>query len=529
MKPEANRRRFLSTCLVGSAITPAPFAYAGAQGKPASQGMFNVRDFGATGAGGAVETKALQSAIDAAAAAGGTVYFPAGTYLSGTLRLKSHVTLHLEGGATLLGSTNLADYPALQPELRSSVDRETDKSLIFGENLENVSLTGRGTINGQGAAFKEGDRTRPFLIRFIQCRDAQVSGLTLLDSPMWVQHYLACDNLILRGLTVHSRANHNNDGIDIDSCQKVFIADCEVFSEDDAICLKSSIDRPCRDVTITNCVVSSLCNGFKMGTGSVGGFDNITISNCTVYDTTLSGIALEIVDGGRMENVVISNIVMRNVRSAIFLRLGNRAAPAYEGAPKPGLGSFRNVILSNIEANGADKVGCALSGLPERSIENVTLSNIRIRFEGGGNFTDAGRTPPERPEAYPEYNMFGVLPAYGFYCRHVKNLRFLNTQVALEREDLRPALVCEDVEDLRLADFEAANSNPSLLLRNTRNAWIESSRAPKGNEVYLRLEGKQTENIFLSGNDLRNSKKPVDRAADVAPGAVVTDHAGADH
>ena len=523
MQSNDSRRRFLGTWLGGGALAVSPAASVATPNPATSQGIFNVKDFGATGAGRAVETKALQSAIDAAASAGGgTVYFPVGTYLSGTLLLKSHVTVHLEGGAVLLGSTNLADYPSIQPKLRASTDKEVDKSILYGESLENVSLTGRGTINGQGAAFKEGDHTRPYLIRFVECRDVQVSGLTLLDSPMWVQQYLGCDNLVIRGLTVHSRCNHNNDGIDIDSCQKVFVSDCEVFSEDDGICLKSSIDRPCRDVTITNCAVSSLCNGFKMGTGSVGGFQNIAISNSTVYDTTLSGIALEIVDGGLMENVVISNIAMRNVRSAIFLRLGNRATPAYEGAPKPGLGFMRNITISNIQANGADKVGCAISGLPERCIENVTLDNIRIRFEGGGNFTDAGRSPAERPEAYPEYNMFGVLPGYAFYCRHVKNLRFLNTQVALEREDLRPALVCDDVDEIRLSDFEAANSNPLLLLRNTRNAWIESSRAPKGNEVFLRLEGKQTENISLANNDLRNSKKPLDRGPEVPPEAVTS-------
>jgi len=383
-------------------------------------------------------------------------------------------------------------------------------------------LLGRGTINGQGAAdLGRPDHERPFLLRLISCRDVHVTDLTLRDSPSWVQHYLACDNVLLRGLKVHSRANHNNDGIDIDCCQKVFVSDCEIIAEDDAICLKSSVDRPCRDITIANCVVSSLCNGLKMGTGSVGGFQNIAITNCAIYDTTLSGIALEIVDGGLLENVVISNIVMRDVRSAIFLRLGNRANPAYEGAPRPGLGTFRNVVINNVQAHGVDKVGCAISGIPERAIENVTLSNICLRFQGGANFSDAGRNVPERPEVYPEYNMFGMLPAYGFYCRHVRNVRILNTQVGVERQDLRPALVCDDVEGLRLSDFETSNSSPVLRLRNTRNAWIESNRAPKDNDVYLRLEGKQTRNICLGANDLRNAKKPVELAPEVAADAVV--------
>ena len=163
----------------------------------------------------------------------------------------------------------------------------------------------------------------------------------------------------------------------------------------------------------------------------MGGFQNITISNCAVHDTQLAGIALESVDGGALENVNVSHIVMRNVNCPIFLRLGNRARPPYEGAPTPGLGSFRNVMISDVQAVGADKVGCAIAGLPERAMENITLSNIRIQFAGGGTQADAAREIPELPAHYPEYRMFGVLPAYGFYCRHVKNLRLLDTQVSL--------------------------------------------------------------------------------------------------
>jgi hypothetical protein len=521
MRSIESRRRFLGTWLAGGALACSPAALAASPSPKTSQGIFNVRDFGAVADGQALDTKALQSAIDAAGSAGGTVYFPAGTYLSGTLVLKSHVSLHLEGGAVLLGSTNLADYPSMRPALRSYTDTYVQQSLIYAENLENVSLQGRGTIDGRGGSFKRGYLVRPYLVRMVDCRDVQVADLTLKDSPMWVQHYLACENVSIRGLKVHSRVNSNNDGIDIDACQKVHISDCEIYSGDDAIVLKSTLDRPCRDVTVTNCVLSTRCNALKIGTESVGGFENILFTNCAVYDTNLSGIALEVVDGAKLENVIVSNITMRNVRSAIFIRMGNRARPINETSPKPGLGSFRNVSISNIQATGVNKLGCAITGLPERSIENVTLSNIRIRFTGGGTLADAGREIAERPEAYPEYDMFGVLPAYGFYCRHVKNLRFLNTQVGFEQPDLRPALVCDDGEDLRLVDFETANSSPALLLRNTRNAWIESNRAPKENEVYLRLEGKQTENIYLVTNDLRSSKKPVEFGPEVAPNVVV--------
>jgi len=521
MKPNVTRRRMLGAWLAGGALASSQGAFAQSLRTNSAPGVFNVRDFGATGTGTALDTKALQSAVDAVAPAGGVVYLPPGTYLSGTLFLKSHVSLHLEAGARLLGSTNLADYPVVRPSLRSYTDSYVNQSLIYAENLENVSLFGRGTLDGQGAAFKGGYLARPFLIRMINCRNVRVADLTLKDSPMWVQHYLACEDLSIRGLAIHSRCNANNDGIDIDACQKVRISDCEVFSGDDAIAIKSTMDRPCRDVAVTNCVVSSLCNGLKLGTESVGGFDNIVITNCTVYDTRLSGIALEAVDGGILENVSISNIMMRNVKSPIFLRLGNRARPVHKDANKPGLGSLRNVLLRDIYASGADKIGCAVAGLPERSIENVTLTNIRIRFAGGGSQADAALNIPEQQTAYPEYNMFGVLPAYAFYCRHLKNVRLADIQVELETDDRRPALVFDDVEQLKLSGVDTANSNPLLLLRNTRDAWIESNRAPRGNEVYLRVEGKQSDNIYLASNDFRNSKKPVDQGAEVGPEAVL--------
>jgi polygalacturonase len=516
MKARDNRRSFLGACLVGGAVASSSSAGGKSQAATRPQGFFNVQDFGAAATGEVLATKPLQAAIDAAGQSGGVVYFPPGTYLSGTLTLKSHVSLHLEAGAVLLGSKNLADYPPVQPALRSYTDIYANQSLIYGENLEDVSLRGRGTLNGQGASFERVHHygNRPYLIRLVNCRHVQVADLTLLDSPMWVQHYLACEDVSIQGLAVHSRCNANNDGIDIDACEKVRISGCEIFSGDDAIVLKSTLNRPCRDVVVTNCVLSSLCNALKLGTESVGGFQNIAITN-------LAGIALESVDGGVLENVTVSNILMRNVNGPLFLRLGNRARPIYEGAPTPGLGSFRNVMIRDVQAMGGGMFACTIAGLPERAIENVTLANLRIQLQGRGTQADASREIPELPAGYPEYKMFGVLPASGFYCRHVKNLRLLDVQVSFEHEDLRPALVCEDVAGLRIADFAAPNSNPVMVLRDARDAWLESSRAPQGNPVYLRLEGRQTENVCIAANDLRASKKPFDLGPGVRPEAIL--------
>jgi polygalacturonase len=279
------------------------------------------------------DTKAIQAAIDACAAAGGgVVYFPPGRYHSGGLILKSHVHLYLEAGATLLGSVHLEDYPKTIPKIRSYTDNYTERSLIYGEELDNVGLHGPGTIDGRGGAFKGPYKVRPYLIRLVSCRNVAVTELTIRDSPMWVQHYLACDDVLIHGITVHSRANANNDGIDIDCCQRVVISDSNISSGDDAIVLKSTSSRPTRNVAITNCVLSSHCNAFKLGTESNGGFEDITLSNCTMYDTRLSGLAIEMVDGGLLDGVNISNITMRDVKSVLFIRLGDRGRPFEAGA-----------------------------------------------------------------------------------------------------------------------------------------------------------------------------------------------------
>jgi hypothetical protein len=178
-------------------------------------------------------------------------------------------------------------------------------------------------------------------------------------------------------------------------------------------------------------------------------------------------------------------------------------------------------MISNVQAIGADAVGCAIVGLPERALENITLANIRIQSQGGGTPLDASRTIPELPAHYPEYKMFGVLPAAGFYCRHVKNLRLLDVQVAFAHENSRPSLVCDDAADLRISDFSAPNSNPVIVLRDTRDAWLEANRAPRGNQVYLRVEGKQTGNICVAASDQRASRKAIDLGTGVPPEAVL--------
>ena len=422
----------------------------------AAEELYDVRDYGAKPDGKTLCTTSIQKTIDTCSqSGGGTVYLPPGTFLSGTIYFKTGVTLRLAAGSTLLGSTDLKDYPPTVQAFRSYTDNYTDKSLIYGENVERIAITGLGTIDGQGVSFEGPYKVRPYMIRFIQCRNITVKDVTIKDSPMWVQHFLACDDVRITGITVRSLVNHNNDGIDIDSCRRVIISDCNINSGDDAIVLKSTSARVCRDVVISNCVLSSRCNAMKIGTESNGGFENIIITSCSIYDTRLAGVALEIVDGGTMDRVVVSNITMNRVGAPLFIRLGNRARVFQKDLEKPAIGVLRNVTISNIEATGANPTGCAISGLPEAKIENVTLSNVRLSFEGGGTKADAARDIPEKTTDYPEYSMFGKLSAYGLYCRHVKGLKLLNVQLQLEKPDQRHAVVFEDVEDASIDCLDA--------------------------------------------------------------------------
>ncbi len=489
-----------------------------------AQVLYDVRDFGAKADGQTLCTQAIQAAIDkCAGVGGGTVYLPPGRFLSGTIYMKSGVTLHLDSGCTLLGSKNLNDFPPTVPAFRSYTDNYTDKSLIYGEKLERIAITGRGVLDGQGAAFKGPYKVRPYMIRFIECRDVAVEGVTILNSPMWVQHYLACDDVRVSGITVRSHVNANNDGIDIDSCRRVTITGCNIDSGDDAVVLKSCSARPCQDVVVSGCVLRSTCNALKMGTESNGGFQNVVLTGCAIYDTRLAGVALEIVDGGAMDRIVVSNLTMTGVGVPIFLRLGNRARPFKEGMATPGMGSMKNITISNIEATGANPTGCALAGLPEARIENVTLSNVRLSFAGGGTAEQASRTIPEEPQKYPEYGMFGRLPAYGLYCRHVDGLKLANVQLQLAGNDRRHAVVFEDVRNVALDALDAAWSAGAvapLRLTDVRDVLIRGCRPTRGMDVFLQVQGAKTEGVTLTGNDFRGLKKMIEADESVAKTAV---------
>ena len=443
---------------------------------PAFPGPVNIMDHGAKGDGEFLNTRAIQSAIDEChQEGGGEVVVPAGSFRTGTIILKSHVSLYLDAGAVILGSTELKDYPEIYPAFRSYTDvNYVDKSLIYAEKAENISILGEGTLDGQGGdtAFdlpgRENYKKRPYMIRMIECRNVHISGIRLVNSPMWVQHYLACEDLLIEGISVNSLVNHNNDGIDIDCCSRVRISNCDIISGDDAIVLKATAPKDCERISISNCILSSRCNAIKLGTESTGGFKDILVNNCIIYDTRLAALALEMVDGGTMDRIQINNITANGAGGAIFMRLGNRARhhlafgsgggkeyhfSENEKLEKAGMGKMKNITISNFICTGADTIGCSISGIPGFEVQNITLRDIHLTFAGEGAGKQIITEVPENASDYPEYKMFGKLPAYGIFTRHVKNISLYNVRLDYQKKDYRPALAFDDVEGLVLSDL----------------------------------------------------------------------------
>ncbi|MGP8198622.1 MAG: glycoside hydrolase family 28 protein [Limisphaerales bacterium] len=495
----------------------------------AGGGTFNVRQYGAFGDGTNMDTAALQKTIDAAAdAGGGIVIFPPGRYLSGSLDLKSHVTVQMDGGATLLGSSRRLDY-----------HKVNFHGLLLADRQRDIAICGKGMIDGQGTLlaadterlWKEGrlpdakEGQRPVLINFRDCTNVTVRDITLKDSACWVEDYRDCEHLTLENLTVRSIAALNNDGIDVDGCAHVVVRGCDIDSEDDGICLKSG-DKACDDVLVENCRVRSSCNALKFGTASSVGFKNIICRNLEIYDTYISGIALEIVDGGEMENVRISHIRITNSSNAIFIRLGHRNV---HGA----VGSLHNVSLDDIAAEipnrppgqmnkfpGANPyhsptlITASITGLPGHSVRDVTLKNITIVYGGIGSAPltnhlrwDSLATVPECAKNYPESRMFGILPAWGFYCRHASGIRFDNITLRVQEKDYRPALVCDDVRDIALNGFHvgSAGSDPVMVFNDVQGASIRDSLAPPGTCSFVKTTG--------STRDVQGTLKRVSKSA----------------
>ena len=470
--------------------------------------QYNVRDFGAKGDSKTLDTEAINKAITTASnAGGGTVYFPAGTYLSYSIRLKSHISLYIDQGATILAADPIGNVGYDAPE-KAVNDKFQDfghshwqNSLIWGENLESISILGPGTIYGKGLT-RDGPHQSPVgnkAIALKLCKNVILKDFTILYGGHFAILATGVDNLTVDNLKMDT----NRDGIDVDCCRNVRISNCTINSPwDDAICLKSSFAlgfaRATENVTITNCQVSgfdrgTLINGtykrdeahlvpdhegptgrIKFGTESNGGFKNITISNCVF--NFCRGLALETVDGGLLEDVTISNITMRDVtNSPIFLRLGARM----RGPEGIAVGKLRRIIISNLMVYNADShFSTLISGIPGHDIEDVQLNNIRIYYRPIDSAeSKIQKVVPEYEKMYPEPEKFGVLPAYGFFIRHVKNIQLNNVEVSYLGKETRSAIILDDVKGVELnrVKVQTVKNRPSIILKNVSDFSAKGS------------------------------------------------------
>jgi len=505
----------------------------------------SVLDYGAQGNGQTMDTRAIQAALDACnAQGGGTVFFPPGDYLTGTITLKDNVTLHLGPSARLLGSTSLEDYPS--HEDIDALYGSLDYSLIVARNVHHIALTGEGVVDGQGAAFPYGSEgfnfedesaaptaqsfIRPRLIHLVDCHDVRISNLTLQHAASWCCSLQNIKEMRIHGVHLWNRANQNNDGFDLTDCEDVTISDCHIDCGDDAIALKEGGQR----IVVTNCIISTRWAAVRIGPEARHAFRDIAVSNCVIYDTYGCAVKIQQVEGGVMENISFDNLVMNHVTGPISLRLGGYLGWKNERKESLPIGVLRNIRFSNIQATVADNAyplphevpafpgevkSCInVTGVPGYFVENITFSGIHVTFPGGGTQADAHRTVPELRDHYPEYHMFGVLPAYGIYIRHARGICLENVTMEVNNLDLRPAIVCEDVENLELFNVRADGNPEEELIRlcNTRQAYIHGCRPLDTVGLFVGVECPDSHDILLQSNDLRHAAQ-VYALADGAP------------
>jgi polygalacturonase len=439
--------------------------------------------FGINSNGTTLNTRSIQFALDYInKEGGGRLIFYVGRYLTGTLHMRSNVAIHLDEGAVLLGSLNPFDYESRTNPFMTA--------LLLADTVQNIAITGKGMIDGQGQQvarnyvdvidkglikdhFRNGRaeaETRPMIIYFRSCKNILIRSIILKNSASWNQTYDQCKNLKVDSITVDNKAFWNEDGIDIVDCDSVSVTNSYIDAADDGICLKSHDPKAfCNNIFIRNNIIRSSANAIKFGTASLGGFRNVRIINNKVFDTYRSAIALEAVDGGFVENIEVDSLQVTNTGNIIFLRVGERWGEktarmnnisiknvvADVPATKPDAGYSYEGPIEDLPRNISP--GIIITGLPNKKITNVTISNVQIKHAGGGNpmyakvaLNELDKIP-EFPDHYPDFSMFKELPAWGVYIRHAQHVVISNIELTADKKDYRLAIVTDDVQSSKFS------------------------------------------------------------------------------
>jgi len=479
----------------------------------------SILKFGAIGDGKTLNTKAIQQTIDYCSKQGNSrVIIPKGSYLTGSIYLKSGVELYLSAGAVLMGSTRPTDY-----------EKTVNYALILATNQHDISIRGEGIIDGQGRAlaqkivemWKAGllkenvgktrpdEKYRPQIIDFEHCNKVTVKDITIKNSSCWLQTYDKCEGLTINHITINSTAFWNNDGIDIVDCHNARITNCDINSADDGICLKSGDQNAsCDQIYIAHCRIRSSASALKFGTASTGGFQHIKVRDLYVYDTYRSAIALECVDGGFIKNIDIQHITAVNTGNGIFIRLGKRRANRPPGSIDSVLIRHVDVQIPSVKPDkGYELEGpidterynvlpSSIIGLPGATPDHITLEDITLHYDGGGKKAYAYRSIdslqaiPERPAKYPEFSMIGELPAWGLYFRHAGNIKMKNVKLICGSADYRPAIVADDMYALtseKLTIGETDITSPMIVLKDVKKNKVAKPALPGGVVYELKI------------------------------------------
>ena len=474
-----------------------------------------VDHFKATADGKTNNLEAIQKAIDeCSATGGGEVLFSekGGVYLSGgPIVLKNNVTLRIPRNVTL----------------KAIAAEAVTKGFIYSRDVENIGITGGGTIDGSGGDYivKDGAPKRCNLVLLENSKNIRVTDITLYNGATWTLNLLRCDTVFIDGIHIKAHENFNNDGIDIQSCQNVTISGCDIYTSDDAIVLKNRHPRynirPCANITVTNCILTCVCNAFKIGTETIGQFRNITFSNSTIRQAqptdslarirvkdmnmpirAISGISIESVDGSLVDGVAVSNITMENVRCPIFIRLANRGAGVQKKTP-PVPGEVKNVVISGVTVRNA-WYASSITAIPGCHVENVILRDIIVRMRGKKDPSLPEKTVDEKVDAYPDAHMWGDLPASAFFVRHADGIFMDNIVCNLDAEENRPVAIFEDVKHLSAdgiyVDGKYVGESAFRLVR-TSDARFSGCRVPDGVKFAVDMRGQENSCIRIEGMD----------------------------